>query len=85
MATMQAKAMKKRKKARRANEQAKVRGPRVKPEEIDYKNVALLQRMTSGQGKILSRKRTGLEAPLQRRLTTALKRARFMALMPYIT
>ncbi|MFN0135357.1 MAG: 30S ribosomal protein S18 [Phycisphaerae bacterium] len=85
MASMQAKAMKKRKKARRASEQAKVRGPKVKMEEIDYKNVPLLQRMTSGQGKAMSRKRTGLDAALQRQLTRALKRARFMALMPYVS
>ncbi len=83
MATMAQ--MKKRKKARRAAEQTRVRGPKVKIEEIDYKNTPLLQRMVSGQGKILSRKRTGRDALSQRRLTQELKRARFMAQMPFIS
>jgi small subunit ribosomal protein S18 len=74
-----------RKKPRRAIEAPRLRGGRLKPEEIDYKDVALLQRLTSAQGKLFSRKRTGLDAECQRKVALALKRARFMALMPYVT
>ncbi|HPM24569.1 MAG TPA: 30S ribosomal protein S18 [Phycisphaerae bacterium] len=68
-------------KTRRTTESTRFRAPRLKPEEIDYKDVAMLQRLTSAQGKLFSRKRTGLDA--KRHL--ALKRARFLALMPYVT
>lgn len=75
----------KKKKARRAAEASRLRVPKVNVEEIDYKDVALLQRLTSAQGKLFSRKRTGLSAEAQRKASLALKRARFMALMPYVT
>lgn len=52
---------------------------------IDYKDTETLRRMLSGNGKILSRKRTGANAMEQRMLTRAIKRARFMALLPYVT
>lgn len=74
-----------RRKARRAAEASRLRAPRIKTEEIDWKDVAMLQRLTSAQGKLFSRKRTGLNAEAQRRVALALKRARFMALMPYVT
>ncbi len=74
-----------RKKARRAAESTRFRAPRLKAEEIDYKDVAMLQRLVSAQGKLFSRKRTGLDAECQRRLALELKRARFLALMPYVT
>jgi len=77
--------VRKKRKARRAGEAARFRGVRVPLEEIDYKNVPLLQRLTSAQGKLFSRKRTGLSAECQRRAALALKRARFMALMPFVT
>ncbi|MDX2200711.1 MAG: 30S ribosomal protein S18 [Phycisphaerae bacterium] len=63
----------------------RVRPMNVKPEEIDYKNVALLQRLVSAQGKLFSRKRTGLTANLQRKLTQEIKRSRHMALMPFVS
>jgi small subunit ribosomal protein S18 len=72
-------------KPRRTHDTARFRGAGVKSEEIDYKNVALLQRLTSAQGKLFSRKRTGLDAELQRKTALALKRARFMAMMPFVT
>lgn len=84
MQTIQ-KVRRRRKKARRAADAARLRGPRVKPEELDYKNVATLQRLMSAQGKMFSRKRSGLSAPLQRAATRAVKRARFMALLPYVS
>lgn len=75
----------KKRKPRRMADSGRTRGPQVKPEEIDYKDVQLLQRVTSAQGKLFSRKRTGLSAEAQRRIARALKRARFMALLPYVT
>lgn len=74
-----------RKRARRATEAARLRAPRVDPDEIDYKDVATLQRLISAQGKLFSRKRTGLSAECQRKVARALKRARYMALLPYVT
>lgn len=50
---------------------------------IDYKNVDTLRRMMSPNGKIYGRKRTGLTARDQRMLAQAVKRARFMGLLPY--
>ena len=52
---------------------------------IDYKDVAKLKRYMSERGKILPRRITGNCAKHQRKLTTAIKRARHIALMPYIT
>ncbi len=76
---------KKRKVRRTLAESARMRTPRIDADEIDWKDVAMLQRVTSAQGKLFSRKRTGLTAAGQRRIALALKRARFMALMPYVT
>lgn len=53
--------------------------------EIDYKNADKLRRYISDRGKILPRRITGNCATHQRQLTLAIKRARFMALMPYTT
>lgn len=50
---------------------------------IDYKNVKLLRRYMSRYMKIEPRRRTGLTAKQQRNLANALKRARFLALVPY--
>lgn len=50
---------------------------------IDYKDVATLKRYVSERGKILPRRITGNCARHQRALTTAIKRARNIALMPY--
>ena len=50
---------------------------------IDYKRFDALRRLMSPNGKILSRKRTGLSAHEQRLLAQAIKRARYMALLPY--
>jgi len=51
---------------------------------IDYKDVEGLKKFLNPHGKILSRRRTGLSASGQRALSTAIKRARYMALLPYI-
>ena len=50
---------------------------------IDYKAVAMLRRYVSDQAKINPRRRTGTCAKHQRILTTALKRARYLALLPF--
>ena len=52
---------------------------------IDYKDTESLKRLISQNGKILSRKRTGVNAMEQRMLARAIKRARYMGLLPYIT
>jgi small subunit ribosomal protein S18 len=52
---------------------------------IDYKDTESLKRVISNNGKILSRKRTGISAMEQRMLSRAVKRARYMGLLPYVT
>ncbi len=53
--------------------------------EIDYKNTKLLSRFVSGLAKIKAKKRTGVCSTHQRKLAQAIKRARFLALLPYTT
>ena len=55
-----------------------------KVDYIDYKDVNKLKRYITEKGKILPRRQTGTCAAHQRALTTAIKRARFMALIPYV-
>ena len=50
---------------------------------VDYRNADNLRRLMSPNGKINSRKRTGLTAYEQRLAAQAIKRARYMALLPY--
>ena len=50
---------------------------------IDYKDTKTLRNMVSERGKIIPRRVTGTSSRFQRQLTAAIKRARFMALMPY--
>ncbi|MDP3004452.1 MAG: 30S ribosomal protein S18 [Candidatus Azambacteria bacterium] len=51
--------------------------------DIDYKDADTLRRFISAQAKIMPRKRSHLCAKHQRRLAMAIKRARFMALLPF--
>ena len=51
---------------------------------IDYKDTELLRKFITERGKILPRRITGLTAKQQRALTTAVKRARFLALLPFV-
>lgn len=53
-------------------------------EVIDYRDVKLLQKFLSGYGKIEPRKRTGTCMKHQRKLATALKRARHLAMLPFV-
>ena len=56
-----------------------------KVDVIDYKDVSRLRKFTSERAKILPRRVTGTCAKHQRDLTTAIKRARQMALLPYVS
>ena len=51
--------------------------------EIDYKDLNLLRQNITETGKIVPRRITGTSAKYQRQLATAVKRARFLALLPY--
>lgn len=55
-----------------------------KIDNIDYKNVELLQRFISADGKITPRAITGTSAKYQRQLAVAIKNARFMGLLPEV-
>jgi small subunit ribosomal protein S18 len=55
-----------------------------KIDEVDYKDVKLLQRYLNSYGKIETRKRTGTCMKHQRRVAVALKRSRHLALLPYV-
>jgi len=52
--------------------------------KIDYKDVKLLQRYVSERGKIVPSRITAVSAKKQRELAKAIKRARFLALLPYV-
>ena len=54
-----------------------------KIDDINYKDVRLLQQFVAEKGKIVPRRLTGVCTPHQRRLTTAIKRARNIALLPF--
>ncbi|MDB9526920.1 30S ribosomal protein S18 [Oscillatoria sp. CS-180] len=57
----------------------------IKPGDIiDYKDVDLLRKFITERGKILPRRISGLTAKQQRDLTVAIKRARMLALLPYV-
>ena len=51
---------------------------------IDYKDVKMLQRFVSERGKIMPSRITSVSTKKQRRLSTAIKRARILALMPFV-
>ena len=53
-------------------------------QRIDYKDIETMKKFLNPHGKIMPRRRTGLSAHAQRMLGEAVKRARFMALLPYI-
>ncbi|QDV61605.1 MULTISPECIES: 30S ribosomal protein S18 [Crateriforma] len=61
-----------------------VDGVRPRPMYVDYKDVELLKKMVNRQGRIVGRRKSGCTAVSQHAVTAAVKRARFMALMPYV-
>jgi len=52
---------------------------------IDYKDVDLLKKFLNPHARIMSRKKTGVCAKYQRQLDTAVKRARYMGLLPFVS
>ena len=55
-----------------------------RPAFVDYKDVPALKKLVTSQGKLFSRKRSGLCAAYQRAAADAVKRARFMGLLPFV-
>ena len=51
---------------------------------IDYKDTEILKKFINPHGRMIARKRTGISATYQRQLATAIKRARFLGLLPYV-
>lgn len=51
---------------------------------IDYKDIVILKRFLNPNGKIMNHKRTGITSKNQRKLALAIKRARFMGLLPFV-
>lgn len=64
-------------------EQTQCRFCREKKTYIDYKDVEMLQKLLTNRGKIFSRKRSGNCASCQRKMNQAIKRARFISLLPF--
>lgn len=51
---------------------------------VDYKDIDILKKFLNPNGRILSRRRTGVSAKMQRKVTDAIKYARFMGLLPFV-
>ena len=60
-----------------------VDGKRPRPMYVDYKDLDLLKKLVNRHGRIVGRRKTGCSAASQHAVTEAIKRARFMALLPY--
>ena len=54
-------------------------------QNVDYKDTELLKKFLNPHARILSRKKTGLSAKVQRKVAEAIKRARFLGLLPFIS
>jgi small subunit ribosomal protein S18 len=61
-----------------------VDGHRPRPMFVDYKDIELLRKLINRHGRIVSRRKSGCAAASQHAVTRAVKRARFMALLPYV-
>lgn len=61
-----------------------VDGKRPRPMYVDYKDLELLGKLVSRQGRMVSRRKSGCTAVSQHAVAKAIKRARFMALLPYV-
>jgi small subunit ribosomal protein S18 len=61
-----------------------VDGKRPRPMYVDYKDVDLLSKLVNRHARIVGRRKTGCTAVSQHAVAQAIKRARFMALMPYV-
>lgn len=68
----------------REKEGTRCRFCRSKDLQVDYKNLEMLEKLLTPQGKIVSRKRSGSCAKHQRQVKRAIKHARFLALLQYV-
>jgi small subunit ribosomal protein S18 len=59
--------------------------PFILNQKIDYKDIDLLKLFITEQGKILPRRASGISIQQQRKLTKAIKRARILALLPFVS
>lgn len=73
----------KRKGKRRSSKKFSRRRKNLHIEWVDYKDVEFLRKFTTAQGKIIPRKRSGYDVQSHKRITLAIKRARFLSLMPF--
>jgi len=72
-----------RRKKREVKEQTQCRFCRAKTKYVDYKDIEILGKLLTHRGKIFSRKRSGNCAGCQRKVQLAIKRARFIGLLPF--
>lgn len=61
-----------------------VGGKRPRPMYVDYKDIDLLKKLINRHGRIVGRRKSGCSAASQHAVCRAIKRARFMALLPYV-
>jgi len=61
-----------------------VDGKKPRPMYVDYKDIELLKKLINRHGRIVGRRKTGCSAASQHAVTQAIKRARFMALLPFV-
>ena len=61
-----------------------VDGVRPRPMYVDYKDIDLLKKLVNRHGRIVGRRKSGCTAASQHAVTKAVKRARFMGLLPYV-
>ena len=61
-----------------------VDGKRPRPMYVDYKDTEMLKKLVNRHGRIVGRRKTGCTAVSQHAVSKAIKRARFMALLPYV-
>jgi small subunit ribosomal protein S18 len=73
----------KRRPATIVREQTQCRFCREKVKYVDYKDLEVLSKLLTNRGKIFSRKRSGNCASCQRKVSLAIKRARYMGLLPF--
>ncbi len=56
----------------------------ISSEVVDYKDIDLLRKFINDQGKIMSRRSTGLNTKQQKKVTKSIKRARILSLLPFL-
>jgi small subunit ribosomal protein S18 len=61
-----------------------VDGAKPRPMFVDYKDIELLKKLINRHGRLVGRRKTGCSAASQHAVTKAVKRARFMGLLPFV-